>query len=95
MRRRNSGFTLLELLLATSIIATLTVMAIPQGLRAAGDLRTREAAQYVARRLLSARFQAIKRSAAHGFRFEPVGDDYRLTLVAAGNRNGLRTTEVQ
>jgi len=95
VRRRNSGFTLPELLLALSIIATLTTMAIPQGLRATGDLRTREAAQYMARRLASARFQAIKRSTAHGFRFEPVGDDYRLTLVADGNRNGLRTAEVQ
>jgi prepilin-type N-terminal cleavage/methylation domain-containing protein len=95
VRRPNSGFSLIELLLATSIIATLSVMAIPQGLRAASDLRTREAAQYMARRLASARFQAIKRSPAHGFRFEPVGDDYRLTPVADGNRNGLRTTEVQ
>jgi prepilin-type N-terminal cleavage/methylation domain-containing protein len=93
--RPNSGFSLLELLLALSIIATMSVMAIPQGLRAAGDLRTREAAQYMARRLAAARFQAIKRSTAHGFRFEPVGDDYRLTLVADGNGNGLRTTEVQ
>ena len=94
MRRRNSGFTLLELLLVLSIIATMTVIAIPQGLRAAGDLRTREAAQYMARRLASARFQAIKRSTTHGFRFEPVGDDYRLTLVADGNRNGLKTAEL-
>jgi len=93
--RRNSGFTLIELLLAIAIIGTLTVMAIPQGLRAAGDLRTREAAQYMARRLASARFQAIKRSTAHGFRFEPVGDDYRLTPVADGNRNGLRTADLQ
>ena len=95
MLRRNSGFTLIELLLAIAIIGTLTVMAIPQGLRAAGDLRTREAAQYMARRLASARFQAIKRSTAHGFRFEPVGDDYRLTPVADGNRNGLRTADLQ
>ena len=94
MPRRNSGFTLIELLLAVAIIGTLTVMAIPQGFRAAGDLRTREAAQYMARRLASARFQAIKRSTAHGFRFEPVGEDYRLTLVADGNRNGLRTAEL-
>ena len=94
MRRRNSGFTLIELLLAVAVVGTLTVMAIPQGFRAAGDLRTREAAQYMARRLGSARFQAIKRSTAHGFRFEPVGEDYRLTLVADGNRNGLRTAEL-
>jgi len=94
VRRRNSGFTLIELLLAVAVVGTLTVMAIPQGFRAAGDLRTREAAQYMARRLASARFQAIKRSTAHGFRFEPVGEDYRLTLVADGNRNGLRTAEL-
>jgi prepilin-type N-terminal cleavage/methylation domain-containing protein len=95
VRRLNSGYTLLELLLAVAIIGTLTVMAIPQGWHAAGDLRTREAAQYMARRLASARFQAIKRSTAHGFRFEPVGDDYRLTLVVDGNRNGLRTVDLQ
>ena len=95
MPRPNSGFSLLELLLAVSIVSTLAVMAMPPGIRAAGDLRPREAAQYMARRLASARFQAIKRSTAHGFRFEPVGDDYRLTLVADGNRNGLRTVDLQ
>src|SRR4051812_34430485 len=70
-------------------------MAVPQGFRAAGDLRTREAAQYTARRLASARFQAIKRSIAHGIRFEAAGGDYTLSLVADGNRNGLRTSELQ
>lgn len=86
---------MVELLFVLAITGTLTAVAVPQCLRALDDFRTRAAARYVAQRLLTARFEAIKRLAAHGFRFEPVNSDYRMTLVADGNRNGLRTSEIQ
>jgi prepilin-type N-terminal cleavage/methylation domain-containing protein len=89
------GFTILELLFALAITGTLTAIAVPQGLRALDDFRTRAAARYLAQRLADARMSAIKRSLAHGLRFEPGSPDYRITTVVDGNANGLRTIEIQ
>lgn len=89
------GFTILELLFALAITGTLTAIAVPQGLRALDDFRTRAAARYLAQRLADARLSAIKRSLAQGLRFEPGSPDYRITAVADGNANGLRTAEIQ
>jgi prepilin-type N-terminal cleavage/methylation domain-containing protein len=91
----DAGFTILELLFVVAISGTLAAIAVPQSLRALDDFRTRAAAQYLTQRLHALRFQAIKRSTVHGLRFEPAAADYRLTLVADGNGNGLRTSEIR
>jgi prepilin-type N-terminal cleavage/methylation domain-containing protein len=89
------GFTILELLFTVAIAGTLTAIAVPQGLRTLDDFRTRSAARYLAGRLADARIRAIKRSYAIGLRFVPASPDYLFTTVADGNRNGLRTIEIQ
>jgi type II secretory pathway pseudopilin PulG len=88
------GFTILELLFAVGIAGTLAAIAVPHSVRALDDFRTRAAARYVAQRLSAARFDAVKRSAAHGLRFETDGADYRMSMVVDGNNNGLRTTDI-
>ena len=95
LRGLTPGFTILELLFALAIVGTLTTIAVPQGLRALDDFRTRAAARYLAQRLGDARLSAIKRSLAHGLRFEPATPDYRVTIVMDGNANGLRTSDIQ
>lgn len=95
LRGLTPGFTILELLFVLAIAGTLTTIAVPQGLRALDDFRTRAAARYLAQRLGDARLNAIKRSLAHGLRFEAAMPDYRITTVADGNANGLRTSELQ
>jgi type II secretory pathway pseudopilin PulG len=94
LRGFTPGFTILELLLALAIAGTLTTMAVPQGLRALDDFRARSAARYLAQRLGDARLSAIKRSLAHGLRFEPGAPDYRLSSVVDGNGNGLRLPDL-
>ena len=89
------GFSLIELLFSIGIIGTLTAVAVPQGLRALDDFRTRSAARYLAALILDARFAALKQWTACGLRFEPAGADYRISRVADGNGNGLRTSELQ
>jgi len=95
LRGPTPGFTILELLFVLAIAGTLTTIAVPQGLRALDDFRTRAAARYLAQRLVDARLGAIKRSLAQGLRFETATPDYRITTVVDGNANGLRTADIQ
>ena len=78
-----------------AIAGTLSATALPHGVRALDDFRTRSAARYLAQRAIDARFAAITRSAAAGLRFEPAPPDYRITSVVDGNGNGLRTADLQ
>jgi prepilin-type N-terminal cleavage/methylation domain-containing protein len=91
---RSPGFSLIELLFSMAIAGTVTAMAVPQGLRALDDFRARSAARWLATRALDARFAAIAHRQASGMRFEPASPDYRITSVADGNGNGLRTAEI-
>ena len=88
------GFTLIELLFVVAIVGTLTVMAVPQGLRALDDFRARSAARYLALRVAEARVLAVQRQMSRGLRFQPGTPDYRMTSVVDGNGNGLRTAEL-
>jgi prepilin-type N-terminal cleavage/methylation domain-containing protein len=92
--RVSAGYTLLELLFVVAIAGTLTTIAVPQGLRALDDFRTKTAARYLAQRLSDARITAIKRSTTVGLRFEAGSPDYRVSTVVDGNHNGLRTAEI-
>jgi hypothetical protein len=85
---------MIETVFVMAIAVTVTAIAVPQSLRGIDEFRTRSAARYLAQRLSAARFDAIKRSAAHGLQFEAVGADYRMSVVADGNRNGLRMSEL-
>jgi len=84
-----------ELLLTVAIVGTLSATAVPQGLCAIDEFRTRSAARYLAQRAIDARFAAIKRSAVTGLRFEAASPDYRVTPIVDGNGNGLRTSDIQ
>jgi prepilin-type N-terminal cleavage/methylation domain-containing protein len=89
------GYTLLELLFVIAIASILTTTVVPYSVRALDAFRTRSAARHLAQRIVSARVDAIRRSAAHGLRFTPSSpSDYAITPVVDGNRNGVRTAEL-
>ena len=88
------GFTVLELLFTIAIGATITAIAVPLTTDAIDDGRTAMAARYLEGRIMDARMQAVRRGTRIGFRFEPVGADYRFAEYLDGNGNGLRSPEI-
>ena len=94
LRGHVSGFTIVELLFVVAIAGTLAAIAVPFSLRAVDDYQTQSAARYLAGRIATTRFDAIRRSTTHGLRFLPFAADYTIVTVADGNRNGLRTAEI-
>ena len=91
---RSQGFSLLELLFVTAIVATLVTLSIPATTGAVDQLRTAMAARYLEGRIMHARTVAIRRSARVALRFEPAADDYRFGEYADGNGNGVRAAEI-
>ena len=89
-----AGYTLIELVAVLAIAGTCITMAIPLTQSAVDEIRTAAAARHVAEQVAGARLDAVRRSAAVGFRFEASGVDYRFTTYVDGNANGLRTAEI-
>jgi type II secretory pathway pseudopilin PulG len=89
-----AGFTLVEALFTLALAATVVCVALPSAGEAIDAQRTAMAARYVSARLTEARISAVNRSASVGLRFEPDGRDYRFTLYADGNGNGIRSLDI-
>jgi len=90
----SAGYTLLELLLVTSIVATLAAISVPVTAGALDEVRTAMAARYLEGRIMNARATAVRRSTRVALRFEPVGEDYRVAEYVDGNGNGVRTSDI-
>ena len=88
------GFTLVELLFAAAIAATLAAMALPAARDGAEGVQVNTAARYLAARLSGARMQAVARSTSLGLRFDPAALDYSFTTYADGNGNGIRSADI-
>jgi prepilin-type N-terminal cleavage/methylation domain-containing protein len=93
--RSANGFTLVELLFATGLMAVLTAAAAPQLLAGLDEWRTRGAVRYLSSRLYQARMEAAVRNADAAVRFVRAGSTYEYFTVVDGNRNGVRTPDVQ
>lgn len=90
-----AAFSLVELLFVLGIAATLAGIAVPLVTRSLDDLRTAGAARYVAARFQQARMDAVSRTRDTALRFASTGSTYTFAVYADGNRNGVRTSEIQ
>lgn len=90
-----AGFTFVEVLAVMVVIATLAGALIPETLGAVRHARARAAARYVAGRVALARMQAVRRSAAVALRFERDDRGYVIASFVDGNRNGVRSQDIQ
>jgi type II secretory pathway pseudopilin PulG len=90
----STGYSLVELIVAMCLVATVGAMAVPQSLTALDDTRTLGAARYMASRLQRARTEAIARSTSVGIKFSQSGSRYTFAMYADGNGNGIRSADI-
>jgi Tfp pilus assembly protein FimT len=86
--------TLLDLLFALALVATLSAAAVPQSLTAIDRIRTVSAARLLASRMAMARAQAVMRSSYVALRFEESASGIAFRTYADGNGNGVRTADI-
>jgi prepilin-type N-terminal cleavage/methylation domain-containing protein len=91
---KNSGFSLLEVLVAIAVMAIVAGIAVPFAHNSVDRSRAAAAANYVAARLALARFEAVKRTAFVAIRFIPGGGGYFLQAYVDGNANGVLTSDI-
>jgi type II secretory pathway pseudopilin PulG len=90
-----AAFSLIELLFALGLAATLTGVAVPVVTRSLDDMRTAGAARYVAARLQQARIDAVSRTRDTAMQFTSTGSTYAFAVYVDGNRNGVRTIDIR
>ena len=91
---RLEGYTLIELLLAVSILATLAGIAVPLASGTVDDLRASGAARHMAARIATIRLDAVRRASTVALRFETDGADYRFTTFLDRDGDGVRAADV-
>jgi prepilin-type N-terminal cleavage/methylation domain-containing protein len=90
----SQGYTLIELLLAAAVAATVLSMSVPLTTTAVDEIRSSMAARYLEGRIMNARMLAVKRSANVALRFEAVRGGYAFAEYLDGNNNGVRSAEI-
>jgi type II secretory pathway pseudopilin PulG len=89
-----AGYSLIELVFAMGLVATLGAMAVPQSLTALDNQRTQAAARYLAARMQRARTEAVARSTSVGIKFSLAGGRYSYAMYADGNGDGIRSADI-
>jgi len=89
-----AAFTLVELLFAMGVAATLAAVSIPQLTASMDDVRASAAARLVAATLQQTRMEAVRRGRSMAVRFQQTGAGYQFAVYADGNRNGVRADDI-
>jgi type II secretory pathway pseudopilin PulG len=90
-----NGYTVVEFLFVVGMAATLGSLAVPQVLTGLDDFRTAGAARHISARLQRARMDAVVRSADVALQVTQTAVGYSYAVYVDGNRNGVRTIEIQ
>jgi prepilin-type N-terminal cleavage/methylation domain-containing protein len=88
------GYSLIELLVAVTVMVILAGAAIPFATASVDRSRTAGAASYLASRLMLARFEAVNRSSYVAVQFVQRSDGYWLRTFVDGNRNGVLARDI-
>ena len=91
---KSRGYSLLEVLVAISILTIVAGAAVPFAHAAIDQSRAAAAASYMAGRMAKTRFEAVRRSAFVAIRFVESADGYWLRSYVDGNGNGVRSLDI-
>lgn len=89
-----AGYTLLEMLFATALIAILSAISVPALLAGKDRAQAAAAARFLVSKLAIARAQAVKRSAHVAMRFQGPTSRIVFRTFVDTNRNGVRNTDI-
>jgi len=92
--RSDSGFSVIELLAALVIVATLTAIGAPVAASVTDTSRARHAAAFVSSRFRLARQEALGRGVNVGVVFDRQGAGWSVRVCRDGNRNGIRRADI-
>jgi type II secretory pathway pseudopilin PulG len=90
-----AAFSLIEMMFALGIAATLGVVAITQTLVTLDDSRAAGAARYLSTRLHRTRMEAITRNTSTALRFSSSPGGYTFAAYVDGNGNGVLSKDIQ
>jgi len=91
---KSEGYSVLELLMVVSVSIVISGAAIPLANNGVDRTRAAGAVRYVAGRMASARFEAVRRSAYVAIQFVQHGDGFWLRTYVDGNRNGVLSGDI-
>jgi len=94
VKLESKGYSLLEVLLAMTVMVIVGGAAIPLAQSSVDRTRAAAAAHYVAGRVAMARFEAVRRSAYVAIQFVQQSDGYRMQSYVDGNRNGVLARDI-
>lgn len=89
-----AAFSLIELMFALGVAATLASAAVPAVSSSIDEFRAAGAARYVAARIQQARVQAITRSRDTALRITRDARGFIVSVYQDGNRNGVLTRDI-
>ena len=91
---RDAGVTLIELVVALTIVGMLAGLSAPLVAHAIDEGKARHAAGFLASRLRLARQRAVTTSASVGLVFDHVGGAWTFRVCEDRNDNGIRRSEI-
>ena len=89
------GYTFIEILVAVTVAAILSSLALPSFLVTLHRYRVWSATRYLSSRMAWARTQAVTRSAYVALRFSADTGDVAFQMFRDGNHNGVRTVDIE
>jgi type II secretory pathway pseudopilin PulG len=89
------GYSAVEVMFVTTLVAILSGIAVPQMLASVDDSRTIGAVRYLSSRLQRARMEAVARVAVVSVRFTADATGYSFAVYVDGNGNGVLAADIQ